>query len=595
MVHKLDNNLFDPFGSLIVFLNKEKLEQILLSPYEDGSVFLLRDHDQWLFGRENQTQPNELQTAVMDKIVKRPDNPKPFVFDYDDIKYSVTYDYFSRLGEKWYYVSLAPMTNITAPVVFISKIFIYLSLFVFMFAIFLSLFASNKLYAPIEKLTRKISGNNRVHSNEFNLIETHLNHLSTESEDLQNRLKQQLPHLREGFILQLVQGYLYSYREEDLQDRMQQFGSDQTNKKHVIVFVQLLGFSKLKGKFMEGDEGLVTFIAVNIAEELLQSSESEADVINFHDLSLGILFSFPNQTTVEEIDEKVIGFSEELIAYINKICNMKLSVGVSRIADSLKSVLSCFEETKASLSFRNLQQDNQIIEMKKIDSLFYSHHNFEYPFDYEKEITHEIRLKNQEEAINLVNKFFTTLADQNVSESVMRQGALKLLGSIFHIVLQSGLIEDFIKEGANLYDELYKLKDPEEISHWFEKKVVIPIIEELSSKQDQRLRFIVQKVMDILEAKYMDDISLDFCADEVSLNPSFLSKVFKDFSGWNFIDYLTHIRLTKAKELLMETDTKIKDIAEGIGYKHSYFNRIFKRQEGITPSEFREMNRRNII
>ncbi|WP_077622413.1 helix-turn-helix transcriptional regulator [Sediminibacillus massiliensis] len=592
MVHNLDNNLFEPFGSLIVFLDKEKLENILQSPYEDGSVFLLRGNDEWLFGKQDQTSPTPVQQAIMEEINDRPDNPEPFVFRYDNIKYTVTYDYFSRLGENWYYVSLAPMTTITAPVVFISKLFLYLSLFVFVFAIILSLFASRKLYAPIEKLTRSINGSSLSSRNEFELIEMELDNLSTESEELQTRLQKQLPHLREGFLLQLVQGYLYSYREEDLIEHMEQFGSNNESKQYVIAFVQLFGFTKLTERFSEGDEGLVTFSAVNITEELIHSSKLEADVINFHDLSLGILFSFPEEQPVDEIDDLIVGFSEELTEYINDICKMDVSIGISKKARSLKSVHRIFEETKASLSFRNLQESNQIIEMDKMDILLNSHDSFEYPFDLEKELTNAIRLRNKEEATRLLNEFFSPLAEKNVSEAMMKQASLKLLGSIFHIILQSGLVESFMKEGSNLYEELYRLKDTDEIIHWFEQKAIIPIIEELSQKQDQRLRLIVEKVIHMLEEEYMTDISLDYCADEVNLNPSVLSKVFKDFSGWNFIDYLTHIRLTKAKELLLETDTKIKDISESVGYNHSYFNRIFKKHEGITPSEYRKVNRK---
>ncbi len=596
LVHNLDNHLFDPFGSLIVFIHPEQLANILNSPYEDGSVFLLSGNDKWLFSEENQTQPKPLQKAIMEEVEKRPNSTEPFVFHWDNIKYTVTYDHFSRLGEQWYYVSIAPMTNITAPVVFISKMSIYLSLFVFIFAILLSLFASKKLYAPIEKLTQKIYGNQETPtSNEFELIETRLQHLSTESKELENRLKQQMPYLREGYILQLLQGYLYSYREDDLKERIQQFGSHPQEKKYMVTFIQLFGFAKLKGRFSEGDEGLVTFLAVNIAEELVQSFELEADVVNFHDLSLGILFAFPMDQPTEEMDEKIIAFSEEFIAYINRICQMNVSVGISRTTDSLKAIHSIFEETKSSLSFRNLQENNQIIEMKKMDHLINHHCHFEYPFDLEKEITHAIRLRNTDEANKLLHEFFSSHAEQNVSEAVMKQGALKLLGSIFHIVLQSNLIEDFVRDGAKLYEELYKLKDPEEITDWFEHKVLLPIIEELSYKQDQRLRLIVQKVTDMLDTRYMEEISLDYCADEVNLNPSILSKVFKEFTGWNFIDYLTSIRVGKAKELLIETDTKIKDIAEGIGYKHSYFNRIFKKFEGVTPSQYREMNRKDIV
>ncbi|OUS78152.1 hypothetical protein B1748_05175 [Paenibacillus sp. MY03] len=592
MVHTINRNLFDPIGSLVVFLEREKLEDMLLSPYEDGSVFLLQDRRYWLFGQKDQTEPNALQNEIMKEIERRSELPEPFVFHYENIKYTITYDTFTRLGEVWHYVSAAPMTNITAPVLFVSKLFIYLNVVILVIAIFLTLVVSKKLYAPIEKLTRRIGGN-QILSNEFNLIEMHLNDLSAESEHLQNRLKQHLPHLREGFMLQLLQGNLYAYHEEELQDRMRQFGSDHTGKRFIIAVVQLLGFNKLKDRFTEGDKGLVTFLAVNIAEELLLSSETETDVLNFHDLSLGLLFSFSDDMTIHQMEQRVLEFCEELIQYINSICKLNASIGISRVADSLKSVHSVFEETKISLSFRNLQEDNPIIEIKKLDDQQNSQSYMEYPFELEKEIIHAIRQRSQDDAVQLVQNFFLIPDKRNFSEAMIRQRAFRLLGAIFHNVLQSGMIEEFVTGGANLYENLYKLKDSEEIFLWFEQRVVVPIIEELSQKQDHRLRVVVQKVVHRLETQYMEDLSLEVCAGEVNLNSWFLSKVFKEVTGWNFIDYLTHIRLMKAKELLIDTDTKIKDVAEYVGYnQHSYFNRIFKKEEGITPSEFREMNRK---
>ena len=56
----------------------------------------------------------------------------------------------------------------------------------------------------------------------------------------------------------------------------------------------------------------------------------------------------------------------------------------------------------------------------------------------------------------------------------------------------------------------------------------------------------------------------------------------------NFIDYVTQHRMTKAKELLRESDMKINEIAESVGYQPSYFIRIFKKTEGMTPGQYRE-------
>ena len=91
----------------------------------------------------------------------------------------------------------------------------------------------------------------------------------------------------------------------------------------------------------------------------------------------------------------------------------------------------------------------------------------------------------------------------------------------------------------------------------------------------------------------MEEISLDSCAERIGTSSYTLSKSFNKILGINFIDYLTDLRIQKAKELLEGTDMKIGDIAERVGYRHSYFNRIFKKQTGVTPSQFRQSKRTN--
>ena len=68
-----------------------------------------------------------------------------------------------------------------------------------------------------------------------------------------------------------------------------------------------------------------------------------------------------------------------------------------------------------------------------------------------------------------------------------------------------------------------------------------------------------------------------------------LSCKFKEETGENFIEYLTEIRLRSARELLQNSQYSIKEICAQSGYSDpNYFSRIFKKYEGVTPSEFRE-------
>ena len=82
----------------------------------------------------------------------------------------------------------------------------------------------------------------------------------------------------------------------------------------------------------------------------------------------------------------------------------------------------------------------------------------------------------------------------------------------------------------------------------------------------------------------MDDVSR-----EVDISPYYFSKVFKDETGVNFIEYLTNLRIERAKELLRNSDMSIKQICSEAGYSDpNYFSRIFRKNVGVTPTEYKD-------
>ena len=85
------------------------------------------------------------------------------------------------------------------------------------------------------------------------------------------------------------------------------------------------------------------------------------------------------------------------------------------------------------------------------------------------------------------------------------------------------------------------------------------------------------------------DISLDEVSREVNISPYYFSKLFKDSTEQNFIEYLTNLRMDKAKELLLTTDSSMKEICSMVGYADpNYFSRTFKKNIGVTPTEYKE-------
>jgi two-component system response regulator YesN len=85
-----------------------------------------------------------------------------------------------------------------------------------------------------------------------------------------------------------------------------------------------------------------------------------------------------------------------------------------------------------------------------------------------------------------------------------------------------------------------------------------------------------------------EQVSLKMISAHVRISPSHLSKIFSQETGQTITEYLTQIRIGKAKELLKTTNNKTFEIAYKVGYNDShYFSNIFKKTTGFTPREYR--------
>ncbi len=115
------------------------------------------------------------------------------------------------------------------------------------------------------------------------------------------------------------------------------------------------------------------------------------------------------------------------------------------------------------------------------------------------------------------------------------------------------------------------------------------ILESDTSAHGNNLLFI--RIISKLNDCYNQNLNFTSLAEEFSVSPSQLSKIFKRESGKTMKQYLTDVRISKAKEFLLNTNSSILDIGMSIGFTdYYYFLRVFKKETGLTPSEFRSRN-----
>lgn len=127
---------------------------------------------------------------------------------------------------------------------------------------------------------------------------------------------------------------------------------------------------------------------------------------------------------------------------------------------------------------------------------------------------------------------------------------------------------------------------------WYIFEELIDIRSEKSPYKES-ISILMNKIDKFIRANLASYINTRTLSEQFGLVPSYLSKLFKDYKGISPSDYLLRLRIEKAKELIAsQPDFLTKDIAESIGFSDPlYFSKIFKKETGMTPSEYKSIAR----
>ncbi|MBQ1393994.1 MAG: DNA-binding response regulator [Lachnospiraceae bacterium] len=134
-----------------------------------------------------------------------------------------------------------------------------------------------------------------------------------------------------------------------------------------------------------------------------------------------------------------------------------------------------------------------------------------------------------------------------------------------------------------------ELDEPvENLERWANQKFE-QILSIILQHQERNTSQIVKQAIEYIEEQYATEISLEEVAKYVGVTPQHFSKIFKMETGIKYVDWLSELRIERAKEYLMEEKYTVKEICFFVGYRDpNYFSRIFKKMVGVPPSKYRE-------
>lgn len=260
-----------------------------------------------------------------------------------------------------------------------------------------------------------------------------------------------------------------------------------------------------------------------------------------------------------------------------------LAVGIGPIVDRISEIPHSYEMAKQLVGTYGQIRTEKIISF--VDDVKEGELSPSNPFKI------DLADKIAQIAIEDIDNFIDSLSALDL-DTVARQRMFR-----FFVLMEIDAL--LLKKQADKILPIYRIKDSQEMGDIaksldryskYLKNALTYLLEVEINPTMVKYRSVIQEALTYINNHFFDpDMSLKTVAETVALSPSHFSTIFSQSLGKTFIEYLTDQRINYAKNLLVTTDSKLTSITLEIGYSDSnYFSYLFKKKEGMSPSEYRK-------
>lgn len=575
-------------SSIVMTIDREELEKKLLEKFE-GATIVLDNNFRVVFSSE-QADAGEFmsESAYFERIAASKDPSGSFNARINSTNKIISFT--KSMMTDFYLVNILGTDKYTQVIVKNEIIILSISLLILFVFLFAGYLFSRNIYSPIREVADVFSSSKfkdaadsqteeiATISKVFNNALQHINELELRSTDDNAKLK-------EEFLRRLLSGNTTD-EISSTEVGFYKFNIEFTNLFLCSIRIDNYFMMPLNKK-LEYEASLFNIFSDRLSGDFLY------EAVNMYEGETALFLNFKN--TSENNFNLIIAALDGIREQAKSMLAITLTVGIGGVSNSLGECFDAYAAARDRINHRFILGPDHTIHSRLLENII--HTGASSPDEMMDRAINAIRLNKKEQFVSTLDDIIELLKKfpYSRSVSVLFQLITECIKTINQISQQNSakyyLGLDDINNIFRSFETLEQAKE------WLVGKFdsYQEIIEKISQLKNNKHYSLVENIQNYIKTNYSDqNINVESLADTAGYTSYYFSKIFKEITGLTVIDYIRHVRMTKAKELLAREDIKISEIPNLIGFSNAgYFYNMFKKDVGLTPSAYKEYIQQN--
>ncbi|MBD2847445.1 AraC family transcriptional regulator [Paenibacillus sp. IB182496] len=481
----------------------------------------------------------------------------------------------------WVYVGLADERELLRPGILIQRASALLLGFLLLVGVGLSYLLSKKLYRPIRDIKRQLEPRAKPRreaaGNEFDLIKEWSRTLVTEHREMAELIEGISPVMHEYFLSKVLLGEFRDGLSVEYYAREVGFDTAFADTLAVLC-IELRYRGDPERPLTETDK---TFLMTELKHRIERRLEGQVWLCEIRKELLACVIALPQEMETVAVDVRVGAVMDILSQQrANYRAAAALGCSVAAVSELHRSYRHALSKLKYQRFDEAVQLCEELDEPRGIDGFL--------PAGQVKQFLNLYKSGSFQSMVDHVNEWLDEARAGGATADIVRQRSTDILNTWLRAVSADGNHEFSIEQYASLFRRLHDSATWDELRLFFRDAAA-----ELFKREhleDKHGRF--DQVADYIRTHYGSDLTIEQLAGQMGMSIGHFSRSFKEEMGEKYIDYVTRCRIEAAKQLLLETDMKLDEIAVRIGYwGRNPFIKMFRKYAGVTPGKYREAHK----